>query len=230
MDRRHFLTSSVIATLAAKVLSDQTLARAQAPAAPAAGAGAGGRAAGHAAHADARRVLAVPALASRPERDRGSDPRDHVRWPHADRRWRERAREHRQRDDRTADVRECHSEARTAGQADSRRRTNRGGCDGREARGHDGPAQRHALLARHRQLRPRRSRSCRSSTRSRRRSRGSSTLNQKHGTTLMYHTRAGASSVGGVVWDLLYVLKDFDPKHVGFHWDTGHMTTHGDDG
>ena len=53
-------------------------------------------------------------------------------------------------------------------------------------------------------------------------------LNQKHGTTLMYHTRAGARSVGSVVWDLLYVMKDFDPKHVGFHWDTGHMALHGD--
>jgi sugar phosphate isomerase/epimerase len=52
-------------------------------------------------------------------------------------------------------------------------------------------------------------------------------LNQKHGTTLMYHTRAGANSVGSVVWDLLYVMKDFDPKHVGFHWDTGHMAMHG---
>jgi hypothetical protein len=52
-------------------------------------------------------------------------------------------------------------------------------------------------------------------------------LNQKHGTTLMYHTRAGARSVGSVVWDLLYVMKDFDPKHVGFHWDTGHMSHHG---
>jgi sugar phosphate isomerase/epimerase len=51
-------------------------------------------------------------------------------------------------------------------------------------------------------------------------------LNQKHGTTLMYHTRAGASSVGSVVWDLLYVMKDFDPKYVGFHWDTGHMAHH----
>ena len=40
-------------------------------------------------------------------------------------------------------------------------------------------------------------------------------LNQKHGTTLMYHTRAGANSVGSVVWDLLYVMKDFDPKYVG---------------
>ena len=43
----------------------------------------------------------------------------------------------------------------------------------------------------------------------------------------MYHTRAGANSVGSVVWDLLYVMKDFDPKYVGFHWDTGHMSEHG---
>src|SRR3954471_21877656 len=52
-------------------------------------------------------------------------------------------------------------------------------------------------------------------------------LNEKHGTTLMYHTCAGANSVGSVVWDLLYVMKDFDPKYVGFHWDTGHMSHHG---
>lgn len=52
-------------------------------------------------------------------------------------------------------------------------------------------------------------------------------LNETHNTTLMYHTRAGANSVGSVVWDLLYVMKDFDPKYVGFHWDTGHMALHG---
>jgi sugar phosphate isomerase/epimerase len=52
-------------------------------------------------------------------------------------------------------------------------------------------------------------------------------LNEKHGTTHMYHTRAGANSVGSVVWDLLYVLKDFDPNYVGLHWDTGHMSHHG---
>ena len=52
-------------------------------------------------------------------------------------------------------------------------------------------------------------------------------LNQKHNTTLLYHTRAGANAVGSVVWDLLYVMKDFDPKHIGFHWDTGHMSHHG---
>jgi len=51
-------------------------------------------------------------------------------------------------------------------------------------------------------------------------------LNRKHGTTLLYHTRAGPNSVGAAVWDLLYVMKDFDPKHVGFHWDTGHMSHH----
>jgi sugar phosphate isomerase/epimerase len=52
-------------------------------------------------------------------------------------------------------------------------------------------------------------------------------LNRTHGTTLMYHTRAGANAVGAAVWDLLYVLKDFDPAHVGLHWDTGHMALHG---
>ena len=52
-------------------------------------------------------------------------------------------------------------------------------------------------------------------------------LNERHGTTLMYHTRSGASSVGGVVWDLVDVLRDFDPKYVGLHWDTGHMSNHG---
>ena len=52
-------------------------------------------------------------------------------------------------------------------------------------------------------------------------------LNQKHGTTLMYHTRNGVRSVGSTVWDLLYVFKDFDHKYVGFHWDMGHMAEHG---
>ena len=54
-------------------------------------------------------------------------------------------------------------------------------------------------------------------------------LNEKHGTTLMYHTRAGSRAVGAVVWDLLYVLREFDPKYVGLHWDTGHMSHHGSD-
>ncbi|MDH4124713.1 MAG: sugar phosphate isomerase/epimerase [Gammaproteobacteria bacterium] len=52
-------------------------------------------------------------------------------------------------------------------------------------------------------------------------------LNERHGTRLLYHTRSGASSVGSVVWDLLYVLQDFDPQQVALHWDTGHMSQHG---
>ena len=52
-------------------------------------------------------------------------------------------------------------------------------------------------------------------------------LNERYGTSIMYHTRSGASSVGSVVWDLVYVFQDFDPQYVGFHWDTGHMSTHG---
>ena len=53
-------------------------------------------------------------------------------------------------------------------------------------------------------------------------------LNQKHNIALVYDTVPGAASVGGVVLDLLSVMKEFDPKYVGFHWDTGHMALHGD--
>jgi sugar phosphate isomerase/epimerase len=53
-------------------------------------------------------------------------------------------------------------------------------------------------------------------------------LNEKHKIALVYDTVPGAMSVGGVVLDLLSVLKAFDPKYVGFHWDTGHMALHGD--
>jgi hypothetical protein len=53
-------------------------------------------------------------------------------------------------------------------------------------------------------------------------------LNQKHRITLVYDTAPGAASVGGVVLDLLPIMKAFDPKYIGFHWDTGHMALHGD--
>jgi hypothetical protein len=53
-------------------------------------------------------------------------------------------------------------------------------------------------------------------------------LNQKHRITLVYDTLPGAASVGGAVLDLLPILKAFDPKFIGFHWDTGHMALHGD--
>jgi hypothetical protein len=53
-------------------------------------------------------------------------------------------------------------------------------------------------------------------------------LNQKHRIKLVYDTVPGAASVGGVVLDLLPIMKAFDPRYVGFHWDTGHMALHGD--
>jgi hypothetical protein len=54
-------------------------------------------------------------------------------------------------------------------------------------------------------------------------------LNQKHKIALLYDTVPGPASVGGVVLDLLPLMKPFDPKYIGFHWDTGHMALHGDD-
>ena len=52
-------------------------------------------------------------------------------------------------------------------------------------------------------------------------------LNQRHGTTLVYHTRSGTNTVGGSVWDLVHVFQGLDPKRVGFLWDTGEMALHG---
>ena len=51
-------------------------------------------------------------------------------------------------------------------------------------------------------------------------------LNKKYNVTAAYHTFAG-NTVGASIWDLYYVLKDFDPKLVGYNFDSGHMTTEG---
>jgi sugar phosphate isomerase/epimerase len=53
-------------------------------------------------------------------------------------------------------------------------------------------------------------------------------LNEKHRMKLMFDTRPTKNAIGAVVWDLLYVMKEFDPKLVGLHWDTGLMALHGD--
>jgi sugar phosphate isomerase/epimerase len=55
-------------------------------------------------------------------------------------------------------------------------------------------------------------------------------LNAKYKMTAMYHTNEGSNVVGAAIWDLLYVLKDFDPAQVGFHFDLGHMTLGGGNG
>lgn len=51
-------------------------------------------------------------------------------------------------------------------------------------------------------------------------------MSEKYRMTAAYHTYSMAATVGSVVWDLLYLLREFDPKFVGFHWDTGHESHH----
>jgi len=51
-------------------------------------------------------------------------------------------------------------------------------------------------------------------------------LSEKYKMTAAYHTYSMAGTVGSTVWDLLYLLKDFNPRHVGFHYDTGHESHH----
>jgi sugar phosphate isomerase/epimerase len=55
-------------------------------------------------------------------------------------------------------------------------------------------------------------------------------LNAKYGMKAMYHTYSMPGTVGCNVWDFLYVLRNFDPAHVSFHWDVGHATLTGGNG
>lgn len=59
---------------------------------------------------------------------------------------------------------------------------------------------------------------------------GLAKLNEKYGTTAMYHTHSASGNVGGGVWDLWLVLKDFDPQLVGLNYDLGHATIRGGTG
>jgi len=54
-------------------------------------------------------------------------------------------------------------------------------------------------------------------------------LNARYGMKAMYHNYAG-TQVGCAIWDFLYVLRDFDPKLVSFHYDIGHATNAGGGG
>ena len=49
-------------------------------------------------------------------------------------------------------------------------------------------------------------------------------LNQKYGMTIGYHTHSGRGNIGGNVWDLWLVLRQFDPSRVALNYDTGHTT------
>lgn len=52
-------------------------------------------------------------------------------------------------------------------------------------------------------------------------------LNEKYKMKAMYHTYEGDMTVGSAIWDFLYVLKNFDPAYVSFHYDVGHMVVAG---
>lgn len=52
-------------------------------------------------------------------------------------------------------------------------------------------------------------------------------LNEKHGTTVAYHTHSSRGIIGGNIWDFWTVLRDFDPRLVGLNYDIGHATARG---
>jgi sugar phosphate isomerase/epimerase len=51
-------------------------------------------------------------------------------------------------------------------------------------------------------------------------------LSEKHKVTASYHTYSMPNTVGSAMWDLLYLLREHDPRFVGFHYDTGHEAHH----
>src|SRR5436309_13818479 len=54
-----------------------------------------------------------------------------------------------------------------------------------------------------------------------------SKLNEKYGTTAVYHVEGGAGNIGGGVGDLWLVLKDFNTRYIGMDYDLGHATFKG---
>ena len=54
-------------------------------------------------------------------------------------------------------------------------------------------------------------------------------LNAKYRMTGLYHTYSG-NAFGAGMWDILGVLRDFDPAQIGLHYDVGHMTNAGGNG
>jgi sugar phosphate isomerase/epimerase len=49
-------------------------------------------------------------------------------------------------------------------------------------------------------------------------------LSEKHRIAAAYHTHSGAGAIGGAIWDLWTVLRDFGPTYVGMNVDIGHAT------
>lgn len=52
-------------------------------------------------------------------------------------------------------------------------------------------------------------------------------LNEKYGTTALFHTHSSQASVGGGLWDLWLLVKDYPPDVLGINYDIGHATVRG---
>jgi sugar phosphate isomerase/epimerase len=56
---------------------------------------------------------------------------------------------------------------------------------------------------------------------------GLAKLNEKYGTTAMFHTQSGQGSVGGGLWDLWTLVKDYPANLLAINFDIGHATVRG---
>jgi sugar phosphate isomerase/epimerase len=52
-------------------------------------------------------------------------------------------------------------------------------------------------------------------------------MNAGYNICAMYHTHSGVNQVGASIWDLWYILKDFDNRYIGVNYDIGHATVEG---
>jgi len=52
-------------------------------------------------------------------------------------------------------------------------------------------------------------------------------INKEYDVCAMYHTHSGIDRMGASIWDLWYLLKDFDSRYVGVNYDVGHATVEG---
>ena len=53
-------------------------------------------------------------------------------------------------------------------------------------------------------------------------------LNKELGVKAIYQNHSGAKYFGAPLWDLYWVLKNFDPKYIGSGFDIGHATVDGE--
>jgi sugar phosphate isomerase/epimerase len=56
---------------------------------------------------------------------------------------------------------------------------------------------------------------------------GLARLNEKYGTTAMFHTHSSQGSVGGGLWDIWMLVKDYPSNLLAINYDIGHATVRG---